>query len=81
VPFDLLDAWDELEERSTLQKVISAICLDQIFSFRLGLHQGGNQAPIYHSSGFVEHLEASRREAELSRVSGIQGAHHSLEGG
>jgi hypothetical protein len=26
----------------------------------------------YHSSGFVEHLEASRREAELSRVSFIQ---------
>jgi hypothetical protein len=27
----------------------------------------------------VEPLEVSRREVELSRVSGIQGVHHSLE--
>jgi hypothetical protein len=71
VPFDLLDAWDELEERSKLQKVVSVICYLISSPFRLGLHQGGNQALIYHSSSFVEHLEASRREAKLSRVSGI----------
>jgi hypothetical protein len=36
----------------------------------LGFHC---RAPIYHSSGLVELLEVSRREAELSRVSSIQG--------
>jgi hypothetical protein len=36
----------------------------------LGFHC---RALIYHFSGLVELLEVSRREAEVSRVSGIQG--------
>jgi hypothetical protein len=42
----------------------------------LGFHC---RAPIYHSSGLVELLEVSRREAELLGFQASRGAHHSLE--
>jgi hypothetical protein len=34
---------------------------------------------IYHSSGLVELLEVSRREAELLGFQSSSGAHHSVE--
>ena len=79
--FDLLDTWDELEERRKLEKLLSFIFYLKSSSFPLGLHQGGNQALIYHYSSFVKHLEASRREAYLSRVSSIHEGASYLGGG